>query len=179
MLEKTLESPLDSKEIKPVNPKENQPWIFIGRTEANAEAPILWPPDAKSLLVGKDPVGGKDWRQEKGMTDDEMVGWHHWFNGQQFEQTPGDSERQGSLECCSRWGHQKSVTTERLSNIQYLQRSYNRNQTCRQIKDLIFLKFPLKLDKIDMTDCGFLDILHPYKTRGFSCDSKIKAFNLK
>ena len=73
VLEKTLESPLDSKEIKPVNPKENQPWIFIGRTDAKAEAPILWPPDAKSLLIGKDPAGGKDWRQEKGMTDDEMV----------------------------------------------------------------------------------------------------------
>ena len=88
-------------------------------------------------------------------------------------------KQQGSPECCSPWGHQESDTTERLSNMQYLQRSYNCNQTCRQIKDLIFLKFPLKLDTIDMTDCGFLDILHPYMTRGFSCDSKIKAFNLK
>ena len=120
VLEKTLESPLDSKEIKPVNLKENQPWIFIGRTDAKAEAPILRPPDAKSLLIGKDPAGGKDWRQEKGMTDDEMVGWHHWFNGQQFEQTPGDSERQESLECCSPWGRQESDTTEQLNHSKYL-----------------------------------------------------------
>ena len=84
MLEKILESPLDYKEIKPVNPKENQFWIFIGRTDA--EAAILWPPDAKSQLIGKDADAGKDWRQEeKGMTGDEMVGWHHWLNGHEFE----------------------------------------------------------------------------------------------
>ena len=86
MLEKTLKSPVDSKEIKPVHPKENHPWIFIGRTDA--EAPILWPPDAKSQLTGKDRDAGKDWRQEKGETEDEMDGWHHWFNGLEFEQTP-------------------------------------------------------------------------------------------
>ena len=90
---KTLESPLDSKEIKPVNPKGSQPWIFIGRTDAEGEAPILWPPDDKSRLIGKDPDAGKDWGQEeKGMTEDEMVGWLHWLNGHEFEQTPGDSE---------------------------------------------------------------------------------------
>ena len=88
-----LESPLDSKEIKPANPKGNQPWIFIGRTDAEAEAPILWPPDAKSQLTGKDAGAGKDWGQEeKGVTDDGMVGWHHWLNGHEFEQTLGDSE---------------------------------------------------------------------------------------
>ena len=82
VLEKTLESPLDSKEIKPVHPKGNQSWIFIGGTDAEAETPILWPPDAKCLLTGKDPYAGKDWRQEeKGTTEDEMVGWHHWLNG--------------------------------------------------------------------------------------------------
>ena len=87
LLEKTLESPLDSK-IKPVNPKGNQPWIFTGRTDAEAEAPVLWPPDAKSQLNGKDPDAGKDWRQEdKGMTEDEVVGWHHWLNGHESEQT--------------------------------------------------------------------------------------------
>ena len=101
VLEKTLEGPLDSKEIKPVNPKENQSWIFTGRTDAEAEAPILWPPDVKSWLTGKDPDAGKDWRQEKGMTEDEMVGWHHWLNGHEFEQTLEDSEGQGSLACCS------------------------------------------------------------------------------
>ena len=98
VLEKTLESPLDCKEIKLVNPDGNQPWIFIGRTDAEAKAPILWPPDAKNQLIGKDPDDGKDWGQEeKRVTEDETVGWHHWLNGHEFEQTPGDSEGQGSL----------------------------------------------------------------------------------
>ena len=102
VLEKTLENPLNSKDIKPVNPKGNQLWIFIERTDAEAEAPILWPPDVKSRLIGKDSEAGKDWRQEeKGMTEDEVVGWHHWLNGHEFEQAPGDSEGQGSLACCS------------------------------------------------------------------------------
>ena len=104
MLEKTLGSPLVSKEIKPVNPKGNQHWIFIGRTDAEAEAPKLWPLDAKSQLTGKDPDAGKDGRQEeKEMTEDEMVGWHHWLYGHEFEQTPEDSEGQGSQACCSPW----------------------------------------------------------------------------
>ena len=86
-LEKTLESPFDCKEIKPVHPKGNQSWIFIGRIDAEAETPILWPPDAKNWLIGKDPDAGEDWRQEeKGMTEDEMVGWHYWLNGHEFEQ---------------------------------------------------------------------------------------------
>ena len=93
MLEKTLESPLDSKEIKTVNRKGNQPWIFTGRTDAEAETQILWPPNAKSQLTGKDPEAEKDWGQEeKGAAEDEMVEWHHWPNGDEFEQTPGDSE---------------------------------------------------------------------------------------
>ena len=101
-LEKILESPLDNKEIQPASPKGNQSWIFIGRT--NAEAPILWPPDSKSQLTGKDPDAGKDWGQEeKGGTEDELVGWHHWLNGHEFEQTPGDGGGQGSLACCSPW----------------------------------------------------------------------------
>ena len=100
MLEKTLESPLDCKEIKPVNPKGNQPWMFIGRTDAEDEAPVLWPPDAESQLIGKDPDAGKDWRQEeKGMTEDEIVRWHHRLNRRESEQTPGDSEGQGRLAC--------------------------------------------------------------------------------
>ena len=100
-----LESPLDSKEIKPVNPKGNQPWIFIGRTDTEAEAPMLWPSVVKSRLIGKDPDAGKDWwQEEKGTTEDEMVGWHHQCNRQESEQnTLGDSEGQGSLECCSPW----------------------------------------------------------------------------
>ena len=104
VFEKTLESPLDSKMIKLVKPKGNQPWICIGRTEA--EAPTLWPLDAKSWLTGKDPDAGKDsGQEEEGATEDEMVGWHHWLNGQEFEQTLEDSEGQGRLECCSPWGH--------------------------------------------------------------------------
>ena len=112
VLEKTLESPLDSKKIKPINPKGNQPWIFIGRTDVETEAPILWPLDAKNWLIGKDPNAGKDWRQEeKGTTEDEMVGWHHWLNGHEFKHTPRDSEGQGSLFCCSSWSHKVSDMT--------------------------------------------------------------------
>ena len=99
-----LKSPLDSKEIKPVILKGNQSWIFIARTDAEAEAPILWPPDVKNWLTGKDPDAGKEWRQAKGMTEDEMVRWHHRLNGPEFEQAPGAGDRQGSLACCSSWG---------------------------------------------------------------------------
>ena len=108
VLEKTLENPLDSK-IKPVNPKENQFWIFIGRTDADAEALITWPPDVENWLIRKDPDAGKDWRfpEEKGATEDEMVGWHHWLNGHEFEQAPGVGDGQGSLICCSPWGHRR------------------------------------------------------------------------
>jgi len=97
-----LKSPLDKKEIKPVNPKGNQSWIFPGRTDAGAEAPILWSPDVKNWLTGKDPGAGKDWRQEEtGETEDEMVGWHHWLNEHDFEQAPGFGDRQESLACYS------------------------------------------------------------------------------
>ena len=112
VLEKTLlESPLDCKEIKPVHPKGDQSWVFIGRTDA--EAPILWPLDVRSRLIGKDPDAGKDLRQEeKGTTEDEMVGRDHQHDGHEFEQTLGGSERQGNLMCCSPWGHKQSDTTE-------------------------------------------------------------------
>ena len=114
MLKKTLESPLDCKQIKPVDILGNQPWIFIWRTDAKAEAPILWPPDAKNLFIGKDPDAGKDETQEEqGATEDERVGWHHWLDGHEFEQTLGDSREQGSLVCCSPWGHEQSEMTER------------------------------------------------------------------
>ena len=107
--EKTLESPLDCKEIHPVHPQGNQSWIFIGRT--NAETAILWPPDGKNWLLGKDPDGGKDWRQKKRATEYEMFGWHRQFNGQ----TLGDSEGQGSLACCSPWGYEESDMMKQLS----------------------------------------------------------------
>ena len=104
VLEKTLMSSLDCKEIKVVNPKGNRSWIFIARTDVEAEAPIFWPPAVKSQLIGKDPDAGKDWRQEeKGMTEDKMVEWHHWLKGHEFEQALGDGEGQGRMACCSPW----------------------------------------------------------------------------
>jgi len=115
VLKKTLESPLDGREIQPVSLKGNQSWILIGRIDAEAEAPILWSLDAKNWQTGKDPDAGKDWRQEeKGITKDEMVGCQHQLNGHEFEQILGDSEGQGSLVCCSPWGHKESDMTERL-----------------------------------------------------------------
>ena len=118
VLEKILESLLDCKEIKSVNPKWNQSWIFIGWTNVEAEAPILWPPDARSWLIKTDPDAGKDWMQEKGMTEDKKVGWHHQLDGREFEQALGDGEGQGSLVCCSPWGLRvkESDTTKWLSN---------------------------------------------------------------
>ena len=119
VLKNTLESPLGYKEIKPVNPKGNQSWIFIGRTDAEAEAPILWPPDAKNRLTGKDPDAGKDWRQEeKGLAEDQMVTWHHQLNRHEFEQALEDGEGQRSLACCSPWSRKESDTTERLTEQQ-------------------------------------------------------------
>ena len=113
MLEKNLESPLNCKEIKLILPEGKQPWIFIRRTDAEAEALILWPPDRKSQLIGKDPDSGKEWGQEeKRVTEDEMAGWHHWLSGHEFEQLPGDSERKRSLVRGSPWGCKESDTTE-------------------------------------------------------------------
>ena len=110
-----LKSPLDCKEITPVSLKGNQPWILIGRIYA--EALILWPSDVKSRLIRKDPDAGQDWGQEeRGTTEDEMVGWHHWLTGHEFEQILGDSEGQGSLACCNTWSHKESDTTEWLNN---------------------------------------------------------------
>ena len=117
VLEKTLESPLDCKEIQPVYPKGNKSWIFVGRTDAEAETPTLWPPDAKSWLIWKDPDAGTDWGQEeKRMTEDEMVGWHQWLDGHEFEQALGVGDGQGGLACCSSsWGRKESDTTEQLN----------------------------------------------------------------
>ena len=116
VLEKTLESPLDCKEIQPVYPKGNQPWIFFGRTDAEVETLILWPPDVKNWLIWKDPDAGKDWKQEeKGKTEDEMVGWHHRLNGHEFKWTLGVGDGQGGLVCCSPWGRKESDTTEQAN----------------------------------------------------------------
>ena len=116
-LEKTLESPLNSKEINPVSPIGNKPWIFIGRTDAEAETPGLWPPNGKNQFTGKDPGAGKDWwQEEKGAMEDETVGWHHWLNGLEFGQTLGGGGGQGSLACYSPWDHEESDTTEQMNN---------------------------------------------------------------
>ena len=116
VLEKTLESPLDCKEIQPVHPKGDQSWVFTGRTDAEAETPILCPPHGKSWLIGKDSDAGRDWGQEeKGTTEDEMAGWHHRLDGHEFGWTPEVGDGQGGLVCCDSWGHKESYTTERLN----------------------------------------------------------------
>ena len=121
VLEKILESPLDCKEIQPVHPKGDQFWLFFGRTDAEAETPVLWPPDAKSWLIWKDPDAGKDWGQEeKGATENEMVGWYHQLSGHGFGWTPGVGDGQGGLACCGSWGLKESDTTERLNWTEFL-----------------------------------------------------------
>ena len=131
VLEKTFEGPLDNKEIKPVHPKGNQPCIFIGRTDAEAEALILWPPDAKSQLTGKDSDAGKDWRTKR-VTENETGGWHHQLNGQRFEQTLGNSEGKGSLACCSPWSHKE------LDMIEWTkQRDYANDIGEKDVKEMV------------------------------------------
>jgi len=116
VLEKTLESPLDCKEIQPVHSKGDQPWVFFGRSDAKAETPVLWPPHVKSWLTGKDSDAGRDWRQEeKGMTEDEMAGWHHQLDGRECGWTPEVGDGQGGLACCESWGHKELDTTELLN----------------------------------------------------------------
>ena len=113
VLEKTLESPLDCKEIQSAHPKGNQSWVFLGRTDAEGETPILWPPDVKNWLIWKDPDAGKGWRlEEKGTTEDGMVRWHHRLDGHEFDQALGAGDEQGSLVCCSSWGWKESDTSE-------------------------------------------------------------------
>ena len=115
VLENTLESPLNCKEMQPIHSKGDQSWLFIGRTDAEAETPILWPPHSESWLIGKDPDAGRDWGQEeKGMTEDEMAGWHHQLDAQEFGWTPGVGDGQGGLACCDSWGCKESDTTEWL-----------------------------------------------------------------
>ena len=116
VLEKTLESPLDCKESQPVHSEGDQPWEFFGKNDAKAETPVLWPPHVNSWLIGKDSDAGRYWGQEeKGMTEDEMAGWHHGLDGRESEWTPGDSDEQGGLACCNSWGRKESDPTERLN----------------------------------------------------------------
>ena len=137
VLEKTLASPLDCKEIQPVHSEGDQPWDFFGRNDAKAETPILWPPHAKSWLIGKDSDVGRDWEQEeKGMTEDEIAGWHHQFNGHEFEWTPGVGDGQGSLACCDSWGCKESDTTEWLNWTELNWRHHRSN--CQEIALAIY-----------------------------------------
>ena len=132
VLEKTTESPLDNKEIKLVNSKGDQSWILIGRTDAEPEAPILSLPDAKNWLIGKDPDAGRDWRQEeKGTTENEMVGWHHRLEGHEFEEAPGVGDGQGSLVCCSPCGHEELSTTNDWTELILSQKGIWHTQRCR------------------------------------------------
>ena len=173
MLEKTLESPLHQKEIKAVIPKRNQSWIFIGRTDA--KAPILWPPDSKNWLLGKDSDVGKHWRQEeKGMPEEEMVGRHHWLDGHEFEQAPGVGNGQGSLARCSPLGHKELDMSEPpnwtdLFNISHV--SYNKNKFFYDYKNVyLYLNLPLKSTSILRTHaCTQVVRQHSYACCQFTC----------
>ena len=147
VLEKTLATPLDCKEIQPVHPKGDQSWVFIGRTHVEAETLILWSPDAESWFIWKDPDAGKDWGQEeKGMTKDEMVGWHHQLSGHGFGWTLGVGDGQGGLACCSSWGHKESDMTERLNwteLITYVSRSIVQMETSLVVQWLR-IHFPMQ-----------------------------------
>ena len=125
VLEKTLESPMDCKEIQPFHPKGDQSWVFIGRTDVEVENPILWPPHAKSWLIGKDPDACRDWGQkEKGMTENEMAGWHHRLDGHESGWTPGVGDGQGGLVCCGSWGRKELDSTEQLNWTEFLVLSF-------------------------------------------------------
>ena len=141
VLEKTLESPLNCKEIQPVHPKRDQSWVFLGRTDAEAETPILWPPDVKSWLIGKDPDAGKDWGQEeKGATEYEVVGWHHRPDEHEFGWTLGVGDGQGGLAGCSSWGRKELDTTERLNWAELIQSKASIGSEAEV--DFFFLEFP-------------------------------------
>ena len=132
VLEKTLESPLDCKEIQPVHSEGDHPWNFFGRNDAKAETPVLWPPHAKSWLIGKEYSAGRDWGQEeKGTTEDEMAGWHHWLDGHESEWTPGVGDGQGGLACCDSWGRKESDTTEWLIWCDLICGASRKEPTCQ------------------------------------------------
>ena len=140
MLEKTLESPLDCKEVQPVHSEGDQPWDFFGRNDGKAETPILWPPHANSWFTGKDSDAGKDWGQEeKGTTQDEMAGWHHGLDGRESEWTLGDGDGQGGLACCDSWGHKESEMTEWLN---WNELNWRRQKNCTQ--KIMMLKKEIK-----------------------------------
>ena len=146
VLEGTLESPLDCKEIQPVHPKGDQSWLFIGRNDAKTETPVLWPPRVKSWLIGKDPDAGRDWEQEEnGMTEDEMAGWHHWLDGHEFEWTPAVGDGQGGLACCDSWGRKESDTTERLNWIGLNWTEFSDLDICTLFSICLFVQFNISI----------------------------------
>ena len=147
VLEKTLESPLDCKEIQPVHSNGDQSWVFIGRTDAKVETPILWPPHVKCWLIGKDSDAGRDWGQEeKGTTEDEMAGWHHQLDGHGFQWAPGVDDGQGGLACCNSWGRKETDMTERL------------NWT----DDPVWVNFLIKYDKASFFLISFIYLAYEY-----------------
>ena len=152
----TLENPLDCKKIKPVSPKGNQPWIFIGRTDS--EVPIFWPPDANSQLIGEDPDAGKDWRQkEKGTTEHEMFGWYYWLNGHEFEQASRDCDGQQSLACCSPWDRKESDPTEQLKlGWTELNCTVDKKQICHCKVILLLIACTQKNSLIQLSSQDFL-----------------------
>ena len=164
-----LESPLDCKEIQPVHPKGNQSWIFIGRTDLEAEAPIIWPPDAKSWLIGKDPDAGKDWGQEeRGTTEDEMVGWHHWLNGHGFGWTPGAGDGQGGLVLWGSWGHKESDMTDWLNWTELIVGHFTKGRVYDSIvsqpflPDFFFFSFAWYEGVAKLVFRFFLEDMFPY-----------------
>ena len=158
VLEKTLESPLDCKEIQPVHSKGDQSWVFIGRTDAKAETPILWPPHAKSWLIGKDSDAGRGWGQEeKGTTEDEMAGWHHRLDGHEFEWTLGVGDGQGGLACCDSWGRKESDTTEWLNWTEL--KFEVKNYITSLLTYKVFLNFPLYWFCLFATHLHFINII--------------------
>ena len=179
VLEKTLESHLDCKEIQPVHSKGDQSWVFIGRTDAEAETPIFWPPHAKSWLIGKDSDAGRDWGpEEKGTTEDEMAGWHHQLDGHEFEWTPGVGDGQRGLTCCNSWGSKELDTTEQLnwSELNWLcyhqcQSNYT-NPTNNCIKHLSFGQEKKKKDYITLKNiCNAISLaFHRNCSRHDTCD---------
>ena len=174
MLEKTFESPLDWKEIQSAYPKGNQSWIFTGKTDDEAEAPIFWPPDAKNWFIRKDPDAGKDLRQEeKGTIENEMVGWQHRLNGHEYDQTSGVGDGQGCLACCSPWGLKESDTTERLNwtelNMQYTKNPLKLLVIYLKLKFALCLCPLLFLTPLEITCGRLLSTFHvPGTTRYFN-----------
>ena len=169
---------MDCKEIQPVHSKGDQSWIFLGRTDVEAETPILWPPDVKNQLIWKDPDAGKDWRQEKGSTEDEMVGWHHWFNGHELGQAPGDSEGQGSLACWSPWGRKESDQlsdwTTTLSFLYLQPTSWILLKRNHQLDWLLLFKYVITDSRWSLNNCLAVRLHFSSKVSNFSLFSNFQ-----